>query len=190
MIADFGGRITSAISGKTDMLIVGKDPGFSKVSKARSQPKCQLITLDRLTNAIESGKSESLEKLPPVLIDSFSSGYYGTSTLALEASTRELEIAKGLVEPPLQILPNKRSQETSSAVVKKPRVTKKRKADVEKKAEIIKETDIVDVKKTTVAKKDKKVTVKKTEGVVKKIEAAKINTGKNGEPLRRSSRKP
>ena len=123
MISNFGGRITSSISGKTDFLVVGKEPGFSKVSKARTQPKCQLLSLDQLKNSIESGKSESLENIPPLLVDSFSSGYYGTSTLALEASSRELEIARGLVEPPLQILPGKKTGE-SSALVKKPKTSK------------------------------------------------------------------
>lgn len=31
MITSFGGRCTSAISGKTSFLVVGKEPGFSKV---------------------------------------------------------------------------------------------------------------------------------------------------------------
>ena len=31
MITSFGGRVTSAVSGKTDLVIVGKEPGFSKV---------------------------------------------------------------------------------------------------------------------------------------------------------------
>ena len=31
MITSFGGRVTGAVSGKTDLVIVGKEPGFSKV---------------------------------------------------------------------------------------------------------------------------------------------------------------
>ena len=31
IIESFGGRVTGDVSGKTDVLVVGKDPGFSKV---------------------------------------------------------------------------------------------------------------------------------------------------------------
>ena len=34
MIEAFGGRVTSAVSGKTDYLVVGKSPGAKKVSEA------------------------------------------------------------------------------------------------------------------------------------------------------------
>jgi hypothetical protein len=30
-VESFGGRVTSAVSGKTDILLVGKEPGMSKV---------------------------------------------------------------------------------------------------------------------------------------------------------------
>jgi hypothetical protein len=126
MVTNFGGRVTSAISGKTDYLIVGEEPGYSKVSKARTQPKCQLLSLSSMKNAIESGRSESLQSLPPVIVDSFSSGYMGTSNLALTASQRELGIAKGHIEVPLLINAPKRSAmpASTSTIVKKPRVTK------------------------------------------------------------------
>ena len=41
----FGGRVTGAISGKTDFLLVGKSPGFSKVSKARAAGKVRGLTV-------------------------------------------------------------------------------------------------------------------------------------------------
>ena len=129
MVTSFGGRVTSSISGKTDLLIVGSEPGFSKVSKARSQPKCQLLSLETLSSAIENGTTETLENVPPLLIGDFSSGYYGTSTLALEASSYELEIARGLKEPPKQIEKPRKSlvekQDSALTKVKKTMVKKK-----------------------------------------------------------------
>ena len=38
MVQSFGGRVTGSVSGKTNILIVGKQPGMSKVSKARANP--------------------------------------------------------------------------------------------------------------------------------------------------------
>ena len=52
MVESFGGRVTSAVSGKTDVLIVGKEPGMSKVSKGRSQQKCTLVNLEDFANGI------------------------------------------------------------------------------------------------------------------------------------------
>ena len=37
MVQAFGGRVTQAVSGATTMLVVGKNPGFSKFSKAKSR---------------------------------------------------------------------------------------------------------------------------------------------------------
>ena len=37
MIESFGGRVTGSVSGKTDYLVVGKEPGMSKVSQARDR---------------------------------------------------------------------------------------------------------------------------------------------------------
>ena len=45
LIVSFGGRVTSSVSGKTNILVVGKNPGYSKVSKARRQPNCKLMSL-------------------------------------------------------------------------------------------------------------------------------------------------
>ena len=45
MITSFGGKVSSSISGKTDVLVVGKNPGFSKVSKARKESKIRLVSL-------------------------------------------------------------------------------------------------------------------------------------------------
>ncbi|KAH8076371.1 hypothetical protein JL721_369 [Aureococcus anophagefferens] len=54
MVESFGGRVTSSISGRTDILIVGKEPGMSKVSKARAA-NVTLMTLHDLKLGIEGG---------------------------------------------------------------------------------------------------------------------------------------
>ncbi|KAJ1623107.1 hypothetical protein T492DRAFT_845766 [Pavlovales sp. CCMP2436] len=73
LIERFGGRVTSAVSGKTTwgginvsgakprcclwaksrMLLVGKEPGMSKVSKARERPDCLLLDLKGLKTRLE-----------------------------------------------------------------------------------------------------------------------------------------
>jgi len=37
MIVSFGGRVTSSVSGKTDIVLAGKEPGMSKVNQARAK---------------------------------------------------------------------------------------------------------------------------------------------------------
>lgn len=102
MIESFGGKVTSAVSGKTDVLVVGKDPGFSKVSKARNNPSTRLIGLHDLKVGIEQGSLEEA-KGRPMLVRSFSKGYAkrrgGPNGLALKASKEELAIASGRKAP-------------------------------------------------------------------------------------------
>lgn len=92
LIEQFGGRVTGSISGKTDILVVGKDPGASKVTKAEASGKCKLISLKDLKEVIEGGNVEQIAARPMV-IPSFSAGYprrvaienyAGTKALALE----------------------------------------------------------------------------------------------------------
>jgi len=45
MIENFGGKVTAAISGRTHILVVGKDPGLGKYSQAQSQPNCQIMVI-------------------------------------------------------------------------------------------------------------------------------------------------
>ena len=44
-----GGRVTGSVSGKTNFLVVGKQPGASKVSKARASGKVKLVNLHDLS---------------------------------------------------------------------------------------------------------------------------------------------
>lgn len=94
MIESFGGRVTSSISGRTDFLVRGQNPGFSKVSKARAYPRCQLVDLQTLRESLDSGKAieDAVAAAPPVLIKSFSSGYGGNG-LAYHASPAALALA-------------------------------------------------------------------------------------------------
>ena len=43
MVEAFGGKVTGAVSGRTHILVVGKDPGLGKYSQAQSQPNCQIM---------------------------------------------------------------------------------------------------------------------------------------------------
>jgi len=77
LIERFGGRVTSAVSGKTTMLLVGKEPGMSKVSKARERPDCLLLDLKGLKTRLEGGNLLMGLKQAPLVIDSYSGGWHG-----------------------------------------------------------------------------------------------------------------
>ena len=77
LIESFGGKCTSAISGKTTMLLVGKEPGFSKVSQARGRG-IRIMELGDLTACLQSGGGlPAPEETPQLVIDNFSAGYRG-----------------------------------------------------------------------------------------------------------------
>ena len=100
MIETFGGRVTGSISGRTDVLIVGKEAGMSKVADARVRPNVILATLKDLKDGLDAG-FESLKKFDffnreePLKIKSFSAGYKFNGK-ALEASKEEMEVAQGV----------------------------------------------------------------------------------------------
>ena len=80
------------------MLLCGKEPGFAKVSKARTIPKCKLMTLMDLKSGIEGPSLEAV--LPMAPITNFSNGYKrssGYNGLALQASPAALAIASGSI---------------------------------------------------------------------------------------------
>lgn len=74
MVESFGGRVTTSVSGKTDILIVGKEPGRSKVQEAEMQPRCHLISLKDVIEVFEGGCLEDIAARPMV-IPEFSAGY-------------------------------------------------------------------------------------------------------------------
>jgi hypothetical protein len=107
MIESFGGRVTQNISGKTDVLLVGKELGLSKVTKARKHAKIKMTSLKYLKDGLDDGVAslehfEFFQRKEPVKIEKFSLGYQYSSTLeynglALHASQEELAIAQGFV---------------------------------------------------------------------------------------------
>ena len=82
MIESFGGQVTSAVSGKTDFVVVGQDPGRSKVTQAdkRGVPLIDLISLHRLLMGQSS--LEATASAPPPRITNFSAGYAGQKRIA------------------------------------------------------------------------------------------------------------
>jgi hypothetical protein len=81
ILESFGARVTSSVSGRTDFLIVGQEPGMSKVSKARAQPKCKLLNLSDMKLAVEGKKS--LREIEPPQITNYSFGYQGNGLARL-----------------------------------------------------------------------------------------------------------
>jgi hypothetical protein len=98
LIESFGGRVTSAVSGRTDALLVGREPGMSKVSQARARG-ATLLNFSQLCQSLDSGacapakgSSDALALTNAVDITSFSSGYWGNG-LAIGASDAALAYA-------------------------------------------------------------------------------------------------
>jgi hypothetical protein len=126
MVEAFGGRVTSAVSGKTDILIVGKDPGFSKVNKSK-QKGIQLIALKDLKEAIEGGRLEDAPR--PGAITNFSSGYSlvtGSNSLALTASDEALAFASARQVPTIKTEAVKRLAEDVTNKPTKKKAKKKK----------------------------------------------------------------
>jgi hypothetical protein len=127
MIEAFGGKVTSAVSGKTDLLIVGKNPGFSKVSKSKDKG-IQLIALKDMKEAIEGGRLENAPR--PGAITNFSSGYGGENGLALTASDEALAFVSAVQAPQIKAAAMKR---LAGDVTNKPTKKKSKKQKASKK---------------------------------------------------------
>ena len=75
MIQTFGGKVTQAVSGRTNYVVVGKNPGFSKVHNAQTRgiPILDLRSLQQVLLG-----TLALEDIPhqePPKIAAFSAGY-------------------------------------------------------------------------------------------------------------------
>lgn len=86
IIESFGGHVTGSVSGKTNFVVVGKEPGASKVNAAdqRKIPLIELLSLQRVIYG-----SSSLERIssdPPPRITNFSSGYMNNGLLMNRAA--------------------------------------------------------------------------------------------------------
>ena len=102
MVQSFGGKVTGSVSGRTDILLVGKEPGLSKVSQARGSGKCQLLSLIDIKEVLEGAISlEGLRGKPKLVIGSFSAGYRGNG-LANYASGSAVDWAAGLTPEELK----------------------------------------------------------------------------------------
>lgn len=102
MIESFGGVVTGSLSGKTDYLVVGKEPGASKVTKARKQ-NIPLLEFGQLaaglgTGKVEAAVAEAIQS--PMVVKEFSKGFVGkggaSNGLALTMKTEQLEQAMGV----------------------------------------------------------------------------------------------
>lgn len=75
MIQAFGGKVTQSISGKTNYLVVGSEPGGCKVASARNNG-IKMIDIRALQQLLlGQSESQTLEDAPPPVIDTFSAGY-------------------------------------------------------------------------------------------------------------------
>ena len=101
IVTSFGGSVTSSISGKTNYLLVGKEPGLSKVRKANENGITRL-NLDDLKNLCEGGSAGDIK---PIQITSFSRGF-GNNGLAIEASAAELTAAAAASQPTQLMITN------------------------------------------------------------------------------------
>ncbi len=82
MIESFGGRVTSSVSGKTDFVLVGQEPGRSKVTQAqeRNIPLIDLLSLHRLLMGQQTIAVTA--SAPPPRIANFSAGYPGQKRIS------------------------------------------------------------------------------------------------------------
>lgn len=101
MLQGFGAKVTGSISGKTSYLLVGKDPGFAKMAKAKELSIPGLSTQDvadgLCSNNVEAVGNARLEE--PIEVKSFSSGFRG-SGLALKATPEQLAFVGGVAAAP------------------------------------------------------------------------------------------
>lgn len=184
MCESFGARVRSAVSGKTDLLIVGKEPGASKVGKASASGKCQLVSLADLTLTLQG--TQQLESAPPPEIESFSSGYYGNGLGRIKSSGKAQKVFMASQAP--KTSPDKEAPAKKAPAKKKPPAKKKtpaKKAPAKKRAPAKKAAAKRTAAKAKPKPKAKKsAAAKKTASGTKKgsTTAAKANTPKAKKP--------
>lgn len=100
IVEAFGGRVMSSASSRTDMLVVGHDPGFGSVLKARTHGT-PMLSLPELSKLLAGHMSLDDAAKRRMRIEHFSTGFRGQN-LAKKASPEDLAIAKGDA-PPRQI---------------------------------------------------------------------------------------
>jgi len=108
MVESFGGRVTGSVSGKTDILLVGHQPGMKKVEQAREKG-IALMTIDQICPALNGSVSLEAVMNPaaPLVIHEFSAGFEkrdGFNGLALQANEQRLLRAQGLAPPEIDVV--------------------------------------------------------------------------------------
>lgn len=96
LIESFGCKVQSKISGTTDFLVVGKEPGVSKVSDALSRGLV-LVDLKGIKETLETPHA-SLANVHQPLITSFSKGFTGRGFSMLRAA-RAKAVNAALLKP-------------------------------------------------------------------------------------------
>ena len=109
MIEAFGGRVTSAVSGKTDSLVVGKAPGAKKVSEAIAKG-VPTVDIAGLKAVLEGGAGASLDDAPAPQITAFSAGYKGNALRLTDKQAAGLAI-KAAKPPKKKPAPKKKAEE-------------------------------------------------------------------------------
>lgn len=127
LVERFGGRVTSAVSGKTDLLVVGKEAGHSKVSKAKVSKKCKLISLKDLKDCLEGTAALEDVTSKPVLVPQFSAGYAGGSAVVAASGPMLIHQDENTDRDPDKkpAAKKRKALDQKSAAAKRPKNTKK-----------------------------------------------------------------
>jgi hypothetical protein len=160
LIQSFGGRVTGSVSGRTDFLVTGKQPGFSKVSKARGSARCQLIDLKTLNENLKTTTPRlGVDDVQaPILIQEFSAGYAlksGPNGLALTASRGQLAVAMGVAPAQIAAPRTEKKKKAKAAPKKKQTAPKKEQTAPKKKQTAPKKKQTAPKKKQTAPRKKK-----------------------------------
>ena len=100
LIETFGGKVVGGVSGATTHLLVGTEPGASKVEKARGR-NMTLVNVQDLQKCLNLGDQAARDQLgqEKVIIEAFSGGFYGNSK-AYDMSEEKLQVLAGLKDAP------------------------------------------------------------------------------------------
>ena len=134
MIESFGGTVTGSVSGKTDFVVVGKEPGAGKTSQANAKG-VPLVDLKALKVKLET-PGLMLEGAAPPVIAEYSRGYEtknkesNSVALRLGLPVAPKKIAETAApRPPKQPKPKAAPKAKAKAKAKAKGKGKKRKAD-------------------------------------------------------------